>query len=331
MIGNTMLNENDLPIFYLVVPCFNEESVLHETSSRLEVKFHYLESQDLISNLSKVIFVDDGSSDQTWSLISQIHERNPLFCGLKLSRNCGHQRALLSGLNTAAKYADLIASMDADLQDDIDALDEMIAKATEGYEVVYGVRNDRTTDSFFKRFTAQSFYRLQAALGVDTVYNHADYRLMSKRAVQALSEFKEVNLFLRGLVPLVGFKSCSVYYSRGKRFAGESKYTLSKMLSFAFEGITSFSTKPIRLITFTGLIIFLLSLIALVYVLVGHFFGSVKVGWTSIIMSIWCLGGLQLLALGVIGEYVGKTYMESKHRPRYFIEEFLTDQEDIDA
>lgn len=320
-----------LPILYLVVPCYNEESVLRETSKRLVEKFSTLVKLSQINANSKVLLVDDGSSDKTWEIIKSLHQSNSLFCGLKLSRNCGHQKALLSGLHKAAEFADLIASMDADLQDDINALDEMVSRAREGYEVVYGVRNDRSSDSFLKRFTAQSFYRLQSSLGVDAVYNHADYRLMSKRAVLALSQFREVNLFLRGLVPLVGFKSCCVYYSRGKRFAGESKYTLGKMLSFAFEGITSFSTKPIRIITLTGLIISIFSLFALVYLLIGHFIGDVQVGWTSIIMSIWCLGGLQLLALGVIGEYVGKTYMETKHRPRYFIEEFLSDKEDKDA
>jgi glycosyltransferase involved in cell wall biosynthesis len=329
--GVRMTKLDKLPILYLVVPCYNEESVLRETSRRLSEKFSSLIKSSQIDSDSKILFVDDGSSDKTWKIIADLHESNHLFYGLKLSRNCGHQKALLSGLHKASEVADLIASMDADLQDDINALDEMVSRAREGYEVVYGVRNDRSSDSFLKRFTAQSFYRVQASLGVDAIYNHADYRLMSKRAVLALAQFNEVNLFLRGLVPLVGFKSCCVYYSRGKRFAGESKYTLNKMISFAFEGITSFSTKPIRLITLTGLTISVFSFFALVYLLIGHFIGDVQVGWTSIIMSIWCLGGLQLLALGVIGEYVGKTYMETKHRPRYFIEEFLSDKEDKDA
>lgn len=318
------------PVFYLVVPCYNEEEVLPETSRRLQEKFAQLEAAGAIAPGSRVLFVDDGSKDATWQLIAGLHDSNELFSGLKLSRNRGHQNALLAGLLYAAEHSDAVGSMDADLQDDIDALDEMLERFAEGYEVVYGVRNDRTTDSAFKRGTAQAFYKLQARMGMESVYNHADYRLMSSRAVQALGEYKEVNLFLRGLVPLVGFRSCQVYYARGERFAGESKYNLKKMLSFAIEGITSFSTKPIRIISSIGFIIALISLVALIYILIGHFVGHVEVGWTSVIMSIWFLGGLQLLAIGVIGEYVGKTYMESKARPRFIIEETL-DTVDGDA
>lgn len=313
------------PIFYLVVPCYNEEDTLPETSTRLQEKFASLISEKTIAPNSRVLFVDDGSSDSTWSLIEKLHSSHNLFSGLKLSRNRGHQNALLAGLLFSADYADVIGSMDADLQDDIDALDEMLERASGGYEVVYGVRNDRTTDSSFKRWSAQSFYKIQAKMGMESIYNHADYRLMSARAVHALGEFREVNLFLRGLVPLVGFKSCVVYYARGKRFAGESKYSLKKMIGFAIEGITSFSIKPIRIISGVGMIIALISFFALLYVLVGHFVGHVEAGWTSTIMSIWLLGGLQLLAIGVIGEYVGKTYMESKSRPRFIIEGVLND------
>lgn len=311
------------PVFYLVVPCYNEEQVLPETSHRLKEKFNALIEAKAISSNSHILFVDDGSTDKTWKLIENLYESDHVFSGLKLSRNRGHQNALLAGLSYASSHADAIGSMDADLQDDINALDQMLLKYAEGFEVIYGVRNDRSTDSFFKRTTAQAFYKFQSKMGVETVYNHADYRLLSKRAVLSLLEFKEVNLFLRGLVPLIGYKSCSVYYSRGERFAGKSKYTLSKMLSFAVEGITSFSTKPIKFISVTGLIIFFLSIIMLLYVFIGHLAGDVQVGWTSIIMSIWCLGGLQLFAIGIIGEYVGKTYLESKERPRFIIDEIL--------
>ena len=313
----------DAPTFYLVVPCYNEEEVLPETSRRLRRKFDDLISSQVIGSQSKVLFVDDGSDDATWELVEQLHGQDDLFSGLKLSRNRGHQNALIAGMLYAGDRSDYIGSMDADLQDDIDALDEMIEKARNGFDVVYGVRNNRATDSIFKRGTAQAFYRLQSRLGVESVYNHADYRVMSSRAVRALSAFKETNLFIRGLVPLVGFKSCTVYYSRSERFAGESKYGLKKMLAFAIDGITSFSIKPIKLISITGCVIFLVSLLALVYIIVGHYLGNLQVGWASMMVSIWCLGGLQLFAIGVIGEYVGKTYLESKARPRYVIERVL--------
>ena len=318
------------PVFYLVIPCYNEEAVLPETSRRLSDKFAHLKDAGAIAAGSRVLFVDDGSKDATWQLIEGLHATHDLFSGLKLSRNRGHQNALLAGLLYAADHADAIGSMDADLQDDIDALDEMLERFSEGYEVIYGVRNDRSSDSAFKRGTAQAFYKLQARMGMESVYNHADYRIMSSRAVRALGEYREVNLFLRGIVPLMGFKSCQVYYTRGERFAGESKYSLTKMISFATDGITSFSTKPIRIISCIGFFIALFSLIALIYVLIGHFVGHVEAGWTSVIMSIWLLGGLQLLAIGVIGEYVGKTYMESKARPRFFVETTL-DSADGDA
>lgn len=318
------------PIFYLVVPCFNEQEVLSETSLQLKDKYENLIQRGMISTFSRVLFVDDGSTDRTWEIICSLYDSATMFSGLKLSRNRGHQNALIAGLNYAMDNADVIGSMDADLQDDINALDEMLARYNEGYEVIYGVRKDRSSDTFFKRTSAQAFYRLQSRLGVESVYNHADYRLMSRRAVCSLMKYDEVNLFLRGMVPQIGFKSCSVYYSRAERFAGESKYPLKKMLAFAFEGITSFSTKPIRFITIAGMVIFIVSLLFLLYFLFGRLFGDVQVGWTSIVMSIWCLGGLQLLAIGVIGEYVGKTYMESKHRPRYIVEKIIDHRTDDD-
>ena len=290
------------PIFYLVVPCFNEQEVLSETSLQLKDKYEDLIQRGMISTFSRVLFVDDGSTDRTWEIICSLYDSATMFSGLKLSRNRGHQNALIAGLNYAMDNADVIGSMDADLQDDINALDEMLARYNEGYEVIYGVRKDRSSDTFFKRTSAQAFYRLQSRLGVESVYNHADYRLMSRRAVCSLMKYDEVNLFLRGMVPQIGFKSCSVYYSRAERFAGESKYPLKKMLAFAFEGITSFSTKPIRFITIAGMVIFIVSLLFLLYFLFGRLFGDVQAGWTSIVMSIWCLGGLQLLAIGVIGE-----------------------------
>ncbi|MBE6117988.1 MAG: glycosyltransferase family 2 protein [Erysipelotrichaceae bacterium] len=310
---------------YYVIPCYNEEAVLPETAKRLEEKMNDLISRDVIRQDSRVVFVNDGSKDSTWDVIVRLHEGNPLFSGINLSRNRGHQNALLAGMMTVAEYADMIISMDADLQDDIHACDEMIAKYYEGCDIVYGVRSSRKKDTFFKRFTAQSFYRTMDRLGAKTVYNHADYRLMSRRAVQALGEFREVNLFLRGMVPLLGFRTDTVYYERGERFAGESKYPLKKMVSFAVEGITSLSTTPLRMISWSGFFIFLVSLIILVYSLVRHFTGHTVVGWTFLAVSIWGIGGLILLSLGIIGEYVGKIYLETKQRPRYIVEEYLDD------
>ena len=308
---------------YLVIPCYNEEEVLPETAKRLEEKLRALIDGGKISPDSRAVFVNDGSRDGTWELIEKLHRENPLFLGIKLSRNRGHQNALLAGLMTVRSECDAVISMDADLQDDINAIDAMIEKYNEGYDVVYGVRSSRRRDSFFKRTTAQGFYRLMRAMGVETVYNHADYRLMSARALAGLSEFGEVNLFLRGIVPLVGFKSTTVSYERGERFAGKSKYPLKKMLAFAFEGITSLSVKPIRLISSLGILIFLVSLGILAYSLVRHFCGYTVNGWTSLSVSIWALGGIQLLAIGVIGEYVGKIYLETKHRPVFIVEEYL--------
>ena len=314
-------------ILYIVIPCYNEEAVIRETAKRVAMKMQELYDQELISAESRILFVDDGSKDMTWPMIEALHADNPIYQGVKLSRNKGHQNALVAGLSVAVKRADMIISMDADLQDDIGAVDGFIAKYYEGCEVVYGVRSAREKDTFFKKFTAQGFYKLMQAMGVDIVYNHADYRLMSKRAVEELLNFKEVNLFLRGIVPLVGFKSENVYYERAERFAGESKYPLKKMLAFALDGITSFSIKPIRLITTLGFFIFVVSLCMLVYSLIRHFTGHTSIGWSSMFVSIWAIGGLQILAIGVIGEYIGKIYMETKERPKFILEKILADQE----
>ena len=308
---------------YIVVPCYNEEAVLPETGRRLKEKMAALVSGGLIDKKSRVCFVDDGSKDRTWDLIKEFTAADELFSGIKLAHNRGHQNALLAGLLTAKEYADIVVSMDADLQDDIGALDRFIEKYNEGCDIVYGVRSSRKKDSFFKRNTALAYYRFLAKMGVDIVYNHADYRLMSKRALNALAEFREVNLFLRGIVPLIGFKTAIVEYERNERFAGESKYPLKKMLSFAIDGITSFSIKPIRLITSLGFIIFILSLAMLIYSIVIKITGHADSGWASIICSIWMIGGIQLLSLGIIGEYIGKIYNETKSRPRYIIEEFV--------
>jgi len=310
---------------YIVVPCYNEEAVLAETTKRLTEKLDRMIRAELISENSRILYVDDGSKDRTWQLICDLHQTNPQIMGVKLSRNRGHQNALLAGLMTAKDLCDVTISMDADLQDDIEVLDEFVKKYQNGCDIVYGVRNNRDTDTGFKRSTAQGFYKLLRFFGVDAVYNHADYRLMSKRALDGLAEFGEVNLFLRGIVPQIGYKTDTVEYSRGERFAGESKYPLKKMISFAFDGITSFSIKPIRMITGVGLVIFLVSLVMLIYSLVVNALGNTTAGWTSMIMSIWLLGGLQLLAIGIIGEYVGKAYMETKKRPKYIIETVLKD------
>ena len=310
---------------YLVIPCYNEEEVLPETSKRLKEKYTSLMSAGKIDADSKIVFVNDGSKDRTWEMICDLHKADPVFRGVCLSRNKGHQNALMAGLMTVKSECDAAISMDADLQDDINAIDEMVDRYLEGYEVVYGVRSSRKKDTFFKRTTAQGFYKVMRAMGVETVYNHADYRLMSRRALEALSEFEEVNLFLRGIVPLVGFKSTQVTYERGERFAGESKYPLKKMLAFATEGITSMSVRPIRLITTLGFLVFLFSLGVLVYSIIRKFTGYTVPGWAFLAVSIWALGGVQLLAIGVIGEYIGKIYLETKHRPKFIVAEYLND------
>lgn len=310
-------------ILYMAIPCYNEEEVLHEKAKRLEEKYYELKKNEKISDESRVVFIDDGSRDKTWKIIEELHEQNEMFSGIKLSRNRGHQNALLCGLMTVRKLADAVISMDADLQDDINAIDGMIDKYMEGCDVVYGVRSARKTDTFFKRFTAEGFYKLMNMMGANIVFNHADFRLMSKRALEGFSEFKEVNLFLRGIVPMVGYKSDIVTYERAERFAGESKYPLKKMLAFAFEGITSLSTKPIKLITGIGFIIFAVSIVMVIYNIIRFFMGATVPGWASLAVSIWALGGVQLISIGLIGEYIGKIYLESKHRPRYIVEKFI--------
>lgn len=315
-------------ILYMVVPCYNEEAVLEETTARLKEKFESLIKEDKISPKSKVLYCNDGSKDNTWNLIKQIHEKDKMFRGICLSRNRGHQNAVLCGLMQAKEEADMVISMDADLQDDINAIDEMVDKYHEGFDVVYGVRNSRKTDTFFKRFTAQAYYKMLLFMGVDIVYNHADFRLMSKRVLKEMENYKEVNLFLRGIVPMIGFPSTNVYYERHERFAGESKYPLKKMLHFAFDGITSLSVKPIRLITTVGAGIFFLSICMLIYSIVIHFLGKSLVGWSSLMVSVWALGGLQIFSIGVIGEYIGKIYMETKARPRFIVQEYLNDDEE---
>lgn len=313
-------------ILYIVVPCYNEEEVLRETAKRLKEKLDDLIFTGKISGSSRIMFVNDGSKDKTWEIIEQLNLENECFTGISLSRNRGHQNALLAGLMTAKEKADMVISMDADLQDDINAVDEMIDKYYDGCDVVYGVRSKRKKDTFFKRFTAEAFYRIMNKLGAETVFNHADYRLMSKRALEGLAEFKEVNLFLRGIIPMVGFKSDIVYYERGERFAGESKYPLKKMLSFALQGITSLSTKPIRLITLIGFLIFIISIGMIIFFIINWALGNTVSGWPSLICSVWAIGGLIMLSIGVIGEYVGKIYMETKARPRFLIDKNLEDK-----
>ncbi len=312
---------------YIVVPCYNEEAVLPETAKRLGVKLNDLILEGKVSPKSRIMFVNDGSKDKTWQLIEELHQNSKFYVGVNLSRNRGHQNALLAGLMTAKELCDVTISMDADLQDDINAVDAMLDEYAGGADIVYGVRSKRKTDSFFKRVTAEGFYRLMNKMGAETVFNHADYRLMSKKALEGLAEFGEVNLFLRGIVPMVGFKNAVVYYERSQRFAGESKYPLKKMISFALEGITSLSTKPIRLITLIGMLIFLISIIMLAVFIIQWAIGVTVSGWASLICSVWAIGGLIMLALGVIGEYIGKIYLETKKRPRFIIEKVLGDDE----
>lgn len=317
---------------WIVVPCFNEEAVLPETSKRLAVKLDSLIQRNKISRESHILLIDDGSCDATWHQIKMLHTGTlngvsvdpGVFCGLRLAHNAGHQNALFAGLMHAYRQGcDCAISLDADLQDDINAIDEMIERHAEGAEIVYGVRNNRDTDTRFKRSTAEAFYSLMRFLGVEMVSDSADYRLMGKRSLGALSEFKETNLFLRGIVPSLGFATAKVYYRRGERFAGESKYPLKKMVSFALEGITSFSIAPVRLITLIGVLAVIVSVVMILYALASLIMGSVVAGWTSLIVSIWLVGGLIMIALGVVGEYVGRTYLEAKGRPRYIVDEVL--------
>ncbi len=311
---------------YMVVPCYNEEAVLHETAKRLKEKYVSLIERELISKESRVVFVNDGSKDKTWDIICELHAADPqYFSGINLARNSGHQNAVLAGLMTVKDICSMAITMDADLQDDVNAIDAMVEKYHEGNQVVYGVRSARKTDTFFKKFTAEGFYKFMKVMGADVVYNHADFRLMSSRVLKELANYREVNLFLRGLVPLIGFQSCNVYYERAERFAGESKYPLKKMLAFAVNGITSFSTKPLKLITTVGFLMSIISVIAIIWAFAVKIAGHSELGWSSTMCAIWFIGGLQLLALGIIGEYVGKIYAEVKQRPRFIVADFLNE------
>ncbi len=311
-------------ILYFVVPCYNEEAVLPETSKRLLEKLDKLTLNGTVDKKSRILFVNDGSKDKTWDIISSLHEKDKRFSGVKLSRNRGHQNALLAGLFTAVQYADITISLDADLQDDIEAVDKMLEAYKNGSDVVYGVRSSRKKDSFFKKFTAESYYKVMKHMGVDVVFNHADYRLMSKRAVEGLQQFKEVNLFLRGIVPMIGYHSDKVYYERAERFAGESKYPLKKMVSFALDGITSFSAKPLGMIFTGGIIISLLSFISVIVTIILLALGIIP-AWGLILAAMFLCTGLIITCIGVVAIYVGKNYTESKHRPRFIIEQTFND------
>ena len=316
------------PVLYIVVPCYNEEDVLPVTAPMFKEKLNSLSSEGLIATESRILFVNDGSKDRTWEVLTDICNTDSVFCSIKLSRNRGHQSALLAGLMEAKEYADITISIDCDGQDDINAMDEMIKAYKDGCEIVYGVRNDRSSDTFFKRSTAQGYYKILNALGGEVIYNHADYRLVSSRVLNELANYKEVNLFLRGMFPMIGFKSTCVEYCRHERLAGSSKYPLSKMLTLAFDGITSFSVKPIRIITALGGMTVLLSFGLIIYALISWITGHVVVGWASSFIGTTLIGGIQLISLGVIGEYVGKIYMETKARPRYIVEERIISAED---
>jgi polyisoprenyl-phosphate glycosyltransferase len=319
--GVDAVAEKCAPLVAVVVPCYNEEEVLPETTARLTDILARLEAEELTLPGSFILYVDDGSNDATWPLIVRAHAQRPrTVAGIKLARNAGHQRALLAGIESAASMADCVVTIDADLQDDVEAIVEFVKKYREGYDVVYGVRKERALDTRFKRWTALAFYRMMASMGVDVVYNHADYRLMSRRVLLEFQRFGEVNTFIRGMVPLVGFPSTEVYYDRGARFAGESKYPLKKMLSFAADGITSFSVTPIRYIGFLGVLICMLSVLGAIGAGAAWGAGVAVPSWMYILVSLWFLAGLQLTALGIIGEYLGKTYQETKRRPRYVVE-----------
>lgn len=308
-------------ILWIVIPCYNEQEVLPITAPMFLEKLNRLIDSGKVSNKSRILFVNDGSKDETWEIIKNISRQDKHFLGISQSRNRGHQNAVLSGLMEAKDYADITISIDCDGQDDINAMDEMIEKYIEGYDVVYGVRNDRTTDTVFKRFTAQTYYKLLNKLGVEVVYNHADYRLISSRVLNEFKNFKEVNIFLRGLIPLVGFKSTSVYYKRNERLAGESHYPLFKMIALAADGITSLSIKPIRFVTTLGIVMSFVSFLGIIWAIITALTGNTVSGWASLVCIVSLIGGLQLFSLGIIGEYVGKTYLETKQRPRYIISE----------
>lgn len=307
------------PILYIVVPCYNEEEVLHETNRRLAALLDSLVKDNMIA-AGRILYVDDGSRDHTWQLVEEFAAAGSPVKGLKLAHNVGHQQALWAGLEYAAAHADAVVSIDADLQDNVDSIREMVDYFNKGIDIVYGVRRERRTDSFFKKNTAQLFYRLMNNLGGEIVYNHADFRLMSRRTVEALMSYPERNLFLRGMVCSMGYPSAMVYYDREKRFAGESKYPFSKMLSFAVDGITSFSVRPLRYIVLLGLLFILISIVAIIYGFLSYLEGDTIPGWTSLLVSIWFIGGMVTTAIGIIGEYVGKIYKEVKRRPRYFVE-----------
>ena len=316
------------PILYIVVPCYNEEQVLPVTCKMFLGKIMELIEKNKISENSRVLFVNDGSKDRTWDIISDLAKENEHYIGISQSRNRGHQNSVLAGLMEAKDHCDITISIDCDGQDDINAMNEMVDSYLDGCEIVYGVRSKRDTDTFFKRFTAESFYKILNMMGAEVVYNHADYRLISSRVLKEFANFKEVNIFLRGMVPLVGFKSTSVFYERHERIAGESHYPLKKMLALAFEGITSLSIKPIRMITGLGITVSLLSVVGIIWALVSYFMGHVVAGWASMICIVCFLCGVNLLCLGVLGEYIGKIYMETKHRPRWIISERTWEKKD---
>lgn len=311
------------PVLTIIVPCFNEEDVLSETLKQLTSVLQANIDNNMLSEQSKILFVDDGSSDNTWEMIEEFSEHGGFATGIKFSRNFGHQNALIAGLNVAVKFSDIMITIDADLQDDVKTITRMIVSYTNGNDIVYGVRNNRTTDSFFKRKTAEMFYSFMNKMGVKIIYNHADFRLMSKRAVEGLLKYKERNLFLRGIVPLVGYQSEQVYYARKKRFAGKSKYPISKMIKFAMDGITSFSIAPIRGILYLGVVVITVSLLFMLYAIIQQVSGHTVRGWSSLMISIWFIGGVQLVSLSAIGEYVGKIFAEVKKRPRFEIEKDL--------
>ena len=313
----------EAPVLAIVVPCYKEESVLLETHKRLSQLLDRLITEERISSKSYILYVNDGSTDHTWKIIKEFYKNTSYACGLNLAGNVGHQNALMAGLNTVKERCDAAISIDADLQDDVNVIPEMIERYMEGNDIVYGVRRERKTDTFFKRTTALAFYRLMKTMGAKSVYNHADYRLMSSRAIQQLCRFRERNLYLRGLVPLIGYQTACVYYNRDKRFAGESKYPFKKMLNFAIDGITSFSVKPVRMIFWLGCIFLLIALCVTIWTLRAYFLHNTVPGWSSLMISLWLVGGTILVSLGIVGEYIGKIYIEVKDRPRYNEEELL--------
>lgn len=308
---------------FLVIPCYNEEEVLPKTNRCIGEKLRCMIDKGLVSEKSRIMYVNDGSKDRTWEVIQELCDEDELVTGITLSRNRGHQNALLAGLMTAKEYADMVISMDADMQDDVDVIEDFVVEYEKGNDIVYGVRKSRKKDTLFKKYTALAFYKLMRLFGVDIVYNHADYRLMSKRALEGLAQFREVNLFLRGIVPMIGYKTSTVLYDRGERAAGESKYPLKKMIMFAVEGITSCSVKPIRMITAMGFLVSVFSVFYLIYILIGNAMGNTVQGWTTVVAVTLILGGFQIFSIGIVGEYISKIYLEVKDRPRYIIEDSI--------